>query len=105
MNEQKKSPLKTYGITVLAAQEWGAQSQQVRVVVAAPSQAKAVAALQRAGLGNLTVGHLRKYGGHTRNEVETEVAEAEPGTVFWHEDRYPRPAEGFHPVRVSEDRR
>ena len=88
--------MKVFGITTMPPQSWGAESRQVRVIVAATSQAKAVAAMQAAGIGNMTVGHLRTYGSQSWNPVENEVALSKPGQVFWAEDNRGRKTADYH---------
>ena len=70
--------MKVFGIRTIPNSHWGATSRQVRVVVAATSQTKAVEALQQAGITNMTVNHLRNYGAVTSNPTEVEVAHTSP---------------------------
>ena len=90
--------MKVFGIRTTPNSRWGATSRQVRVVVAATSQVKAVEAMQQAGMGNMTVNHLRNYGAVTSNPTEVEVAHTSPGQVFWSEDKYTDKIDDFHPV-------
>lgn len=90
--------MKTYGLLTQPKEEWGATSRQVRVIVRARSQARAVAALQAAGLTNQSVHHLRTYGGETGNPIELEVTDGRPEQVFWIEDMAARSVEDYHPV-------
>lgn len=54
---------------------------QLRVIVAVPSRAAAVRALNAAGY-NVTDGFVKTYGGTTANETEVSIATAQPGVVF-----------------------
>ena len=95
--------MKTFGLLAMAPSSWQASTRMVRVVVATTSQAKAVAAMQQAGIANLTINHLRNYGGETWNEDEIAVATSKPGTVFWAEDSGRRAADNFHAVEVPNE--
>lgn len=69
--------MKVYGAITAAARGdhelLGRRVSQVRVAVAAHSQAEAARAL------GVTLGHLRNYGGETFNPQELEAALARPG--------------------------
>lgn len=81
-------PPKVYSATVMGLNAWHdvLQSErhhrQVRVVVAAPSKAAAVRAINAAGV-HMTAHDFNQYGGETGNEHDVQTALAQPGRVFY----------------------
>jgi hypothetical protein len=81
--------LKVYGSTVTPAPEWGAETRQVRVIVAATSQPAARQALEAAGVGRIPAGMFRDYWSSTGNADELAAA-TRPGQVLWSNEGGPR---------------
>ncbi len=75
--------------------------RQVRVIVAAPSGAAARRALAAAGLGDIPRTEWNAMWGTTGNDLEVEVALADPGRVFGRSMEHVRSAAEF--VRLADD--
>lgn len=88
--------LKVFGATTTPSRQWGAQTRQVRVIVAATSQRAAVEALNAAGL-RITLGEMRTYWSQTGNDHELAAATV-PGQVLWADEQGIRSAADYREV-------
>lgn len=78
MTKTFRYPVTTHG----GLRDLGITTRMAVLLVEAPSQVKAVEAMQAVGWPSLHVKTLRDYGGRTGNAHEEEIAGREPGVVF-----------------------
>lgn len=87
---------KVWGTTLTPNPAWGADTRQVRVIVAAERQVDAVALLAAAGLGRITQGQFRGYWSRTSNP--TEIAVADHHAVWWANEHGRNSPSDYHEV-------
>lgn len=88
--------MKVYGLTVTPSATWGADTPQVRVIVAAGSAKAAALAFRRAGL-SASENFVRTRGAVTWNAHEREAAMRQPGVVYFADEGKPS-GDSFVPI-------